>query len=169
MALDPLFVDDAEEETVAEEKTFNVGAYRLVDGRAYDPATHLWVEVTAGSRLARCGFDPLGSETSGDIVALSFEPVGSRVERGGAFGAIEAAKFVGPLTAPVSGTIRGHNQAVIANPVLVNRAPLEHWLVEIEPTQLARERSAMLSGRDEVAEWFAAELERFRSRGMVAE
>lgn len=154
---------------MAEDTIFSVGTYRLEGGRAYDPATHLWVELTAEGRLARCGFDPLGSETSGDIVALSFEPVSSRVERGEAFGAIEAAKFVGPLTAPVSGTIRAHNHAVTENPALVNQAPLAHWLVEIEPARLAQERTVLLWERDEVAEWFAAELERFRSRGMVAE
>jgi len=157
------------EETVAQDTTFDVGPYRLADDRLYDPVTHLWVAVTAEGLLTRCGFDPLGSETSGDIVALSFEPVGSTVERGEAFGAIEAAKFVGPLESPVSGTIRAHNTDVIANPALVNRAPLAHWMVEIEPTRLAQDSSGMISGRAAVAEWFAAELERFRSRGMVAE
>lgn len=150
-------------------ETIDIGSYRLPADRFYDAATHLWVEATAGDLVARCGFDPLGSETSGDVVALSFEPIGSRIERGEAFGAIEAAKFVGPLVAPVSGTIRAHNAEVLADPSLVNRDPLGSWLVEIEPVRLDAEGALMLSGRRAVGEWFAAEIERYRERGMVAE
>ena len=79
-----------------------VNGYRLAADRYYDRETHLWVDIGA-SAAVRCGFDPLGSETSGDIVAVSFEPVGARVERGEAFGSLEAAKFVGPMIAPLSG------------------------------------------------------------------
>jgi glycine cleavage system H protein len=160
---------DLKEGTVAEEAIFDVGSYRLAEGRYYDPQTHLWVAAETAGLAARFGFDPLGSETSGDIVALSFEPVGLEVERGEAFGAIEAAKFVGPLISPVSGTIRAHNTDVLVNPALVNQAPLTHWMVELEPAKLAEEAELMISGREAVSEWFAAEVERFRDRGMVAE
>ncbi len=153
---------------MSEQGTFTVGSYRLAEDRFYDRQTHLWVAATADG-LARIGFDPLGSETAGDVVALSFEPPGRRVERGEAFGTIEAAKFVGPLTAPISGTIRAHNGDAVADPALVNRRPLDCWLVEIEPHRFAEECAEMVSGRAALGEWFGAEIERFRSRGMVAE
>ncbi len=147
---------------------FEVGGYRLAEDRFYDPETHLWVAATADG-LARVGFDPLGSETSGDVVAISFEPVGVAVSRGGGFGSIEAAKFVGPLTAPLSGTLRAHNEAVLADPGRIQRAPLEAWLVEIAPSAFAAETARMVSGRARIADWFAGEVERFRKKGMLAE
>ncbi len=148
-----------------------IGGYRLAAGRHYDRETHLWVEkgdAAEGTGAARCGFDPLGSETSGDVVAVSFEPAGKRIERGEAFGSLEAAKFVGPLIAPLSGTIRAHNEAVLFRPGLINQDPLESWLVEIEPDRLEDELPLLLHDAGEVRAWFEGEVERFQQQGMVA-
>ena len=147
---------------------FTVDGYELAADRYYDEATHLWV-VSVTANVARCGFDPLGSESSGDVVAVSFEAEGARVERGEAFGSLEAAKFVGPLIAPITGTLRRHNDAVIENPGLVNRDPLAHWLVEIEPEQPDEELPLLLHDPQAVVAWFHREVERFRTQGMVAE
>ncbi len=153
-----------------------VNGYRLTAGRHYDRETHLWVETMAppeGSKrdsagVARCGFDPLGSETSGDVVAVSFEPAGKKVKRGEAFGSLEAAKFVGPLIAPLSGTITGHNQAVVARPGLLNLDPQTHWLIEVEPERLDDELPLLLHDPKDVHAWFEREIERFKQEGMVA-
>ncbi len=145
---------------------FTVDGYRLATDRYYDPQTHLWVEI---AQEARCGFDPLGSETSGDVVALSFEPVAAYVARGEAFGSLEAAKFVGPLIAPVSGTIKAHNDAVLRDPSLVNQAPLQSWLIALEPDRGDEELPLLLRDPDLVRTWFRQEIERFRDKGAIAE
>ena len=157
---------------------FTVDGYQLAADRYYDEATHLWVETSVpGATVsgatapgaARCGFDPLGSETSGDIVAVSFEPEGTAVGRGGAFGSLEAAKFVGPLIAPLSGTIRSHNPDVLAHPGLVNRDPLAHWLIEMDLARPYEELPLLLHDRDRVRVWFEREIERFKHQGAVAQ
>ena len=152
---------------------FTVDGYQLAADRYYDQATHLWVETAVpGATVrgaARCGFDPLGSETSGDIVAVSFEPEGTVVERGGAFGNLEAAKFVGPLVAPLSGTIRAHNPDVLAHPGRINDDPLAHWLIEIEPARAEEELPLLLHDRDRVRAWFAHEIEHFKHQGAGAQ
>ena len=127
-------------------RTFRVGPYELDEDLLYDPLTHFWAAPAGDGRL-RCGFDPLGAETCGDIVAVSFEPTGSRVARGGAFGHVEAAKFVGPLLAPVGGVIAAHNEEALADPALLNSAPLETWLVEVEATSLEADQAHLLTGR----------------------
>jgi len=147
---------------------FSVGDFALAADRHYDRESHLWVE-SAGANRVRIGFDPLGAETSGDIVALSFEPLGSRVERGGAFGSLEAAKFVGPLVAPLSGTITAHNESVVAQPGRLNLEPMEHWLIELDLADGGAEMTELVHGEDEVRKWFETDLERFRSQGMIAE
>jgi len=103
------------------------------------------------------------------VVAVSFEPEGTRIERGQAFGSLEAAKFVGPLIAPLSGTIRGHNEAVLMRPGLVNQDPLAHWLIELEPSDSEGELTLLLHRQPEVRAWFAREVERFKSQGAVAQ
>jgi glycine cleavage system H protein len=117
----------------------------------------------------RVGFDPLGAETSGDIVAISVEPVGTHLDRGNAFGSLEAAKFVGPLISPVSGIIRAHNTTVSANPSLVNSHPLEAWIMEIEPDNLAAEEGFLLNDPAQLTAWLEHEIDAFKKQGMVAE
>jgi glycine cleavage system H protein len=147
--------------------TFDVAGYELVADRRYDPDTHMWVDLDSAG-LALIGLDPLGRETSGDVVALSLRDVGTAVERGQPFGDLEAAKFVGPLIAPLSGTIVACNETVLSEPGVLNVDPAGKWLVAmdgVDVTQLDR----MLRGESEVAPWFAAEVERFRTQGAIAE
>lgn len=141
---------------------------QLPEDRYYDPETHLWIRIERPKR-ARCGFDPLGSETCGDIVAVSFEPVGAKVPKGEAFGHLEAAKFVGPLIAPISGTVAGHNSALLANPGLLNSEPLASWLVEFESLSLEADVARMLHDPVRVRAWYEAEIRRFKEQGMIAE
>lgn len=150
------------------ENWFEVGGYRLRADRYYDAERHLWVELQPGSRLARVGFDPLGRETSGDIVEVSLGELGEYVNRGEAFGNVEAAKFVGPLQAPVSGVVRSRNAQVLSRPGVLNDDPNEAWLVELEMTDRA-ELSELLTGEDRLRPWFVAEIERYRRQGAVAE
>jgi glycine cleavage system H protein len=148
--------------------------YSLVAGfgvaldRAYDPAGHFWVSMIGPDR-ARIGMDALGVETSGTIAQLAFLPVGEHLKRGEAFGSLEAAKFVGPLKSPLSGTVTATNDAVVADPSLVERDPYGvGWLIELvlaDPGELG----GLISGADEIPAWFAAEVEDYRLKGVLAE
>jgi glycine cleavage system H protein len=150
------------------ERSFEVGGYQLRADRYYDAERHLWVELQPGPRLVRVGFDPLGRETSGDIVEVSLGAVGEHVNRGDPFGNVEAAKFVGPLQAPVSGVVRARNAQVLSRPGALNEDPNAGWLVELEMTD-SSELKLLLTGEEDVRKWFAAEIERFRKQGAVAE
>jgi glycine cleavage system H protein len=150
------------------ETWFDVEGYRLYTDRFYDPELHLWVELPARAGPARIGFDPLGRETRGDVVEISLIEPGSTVQRGQPFGSLEAAKFVGPLEAPLSGTVAAVNPDVIASPGRLNQGSDETWLIEIEPADRA-ELEQLLQGEERVRPWFAAEVERYRRQGAVAE
>lgn len=148
-------------------QTFIVAGYRLAADRRYDPDTNLWVAERSAGRV-RVGFDPLGAETAGDIVAVSFPPAGVRLARGEPLATIEAAKFVGPVASPIAGTLTTVNDEALAAPGSINRDPLGIWLVElgdVDPTDL----EGLLTGEDAVAFWFAGAVERFRREGAIAE
>lgn len=147
---------------------FEVDGYRLSSERYYHEQSHFWVEVEASSARARIGFDPLGRETRGDIVELSILAVGTELRRGQPFGSVEAAKFVGPLETPMSGRILSINSELLAGPRLLNEDPMSVWLIELELADLC-ELADLLHGEDQVRPWFAAELERYRRMGVVAE
>jgi len=145
-----------------------VAGFQVALDRAYDPAGHFWVSMIAADR-ARLGLDALGVETSGTIAQLAFLPVGEQLKRGEAFGSLEAAKFVGPLVSPVSGTVVAANDAVVADPALVERDPYgAGWLIEVSLADTSELRD-LISGRDVVPVWFAGEVEDYRIKGVLAE
>ena len=145
-----------------------VAGFGVALDRAYDGTGHFWVSMVGPDR-ARIGMDALGVETSGTLAQLAFLPVGEHLKRGEAFGSLEAAKFVGPLTSPLSGTVSATNDAVVADPALVERDPYgAGWLVEIDladPGELAD----LVAGKQEVKVWFEAEVEDYRMKGVLAE
>ena len=144
-----------------------VAGFGVALDRHYDPVGHFWVSMVAADR-ARIGMDALGVETSGTLAQLAFLPSGETLKRGEAFGSLEAAKFVGPLTSPLSGTVAATNNAVVADPSIVERDPYgDGWLVEIELTDPA-ELGELISG-EEVPAWFVAEVEDYRLKGVLAE
>jgi glycine cleavage system H protein len=150
------------------ERWFDSSGYRLAADRLYHPELHFWIQLQGASGRARVGFDPLGRETRGDVVELSLAEVGQRIDQGRSFGSLEAAKFVGPLEAPVSGVVTAVNGEVLANPGSLNDDPNLAWLVEVELTNPS-ELDRLLRGEERVRPWFAAEVERYRREGAVAE
>jgi glycine cleavage system H protein len=145
-----------------------VAGFGVALDRAYDPAGHFWVSPLGEDRV-RLGLDALGVETTGTIAQLAFLPVGEPLKRGEPFGSLEAAKFVGPLTSPLSGTVVATNDAVVADPALVERDPYgAGWLVEIDLADPG-ERRDLISGATAITVWFEAEVEDYRLKGVLAE
>jgi glycine cleavage system H protein len=152
---------------MSENPIAEVSGFGVALDRAYDPSGHFWVAVSGS--VARVGMDALGVETSGTIAQLAFLPLGEHLKRGEAFGSLEAAKFVGPLASPLSGIVTATNDAVVTDPALVERDPYgDGWLVELslaDPGELGE----LISGADAIAAWFAAEVEDYRLKGVLAE
>jgi glycine cleavage system H protein len=145
-----------------------VAGFGVALDRAYDGAGHFWIS-TVGPARVRIGMDALGVETSGTIAQLAFLPVGEHLKRGDAFGSLEAAKFVGPLTSPLSGTVTATNDAVVADPALVERDPYgAGWLIELDLADPG-ELSNLVAGSQPIRVWFEAEVEDYRMQGVLAE
>jgi glycine cleavage system H protein len=156
-----------------------VAGFPVALDRAYDPENHLWVAVGEPARgsggvphmivVARIGLDALGVETSGTLAQLAFVEVGEPIKRGEAFGSLEAAKFVGPLTSPLSGRVTATNEAVVADPRLVESDPYgAGWLIELtlsDPSEL----DGLVRGAEAIPDWFAAEVADYRLKGVLAE
>lgn len=145
-----------------------VGGYPLRLDRFYDPDTHFWV-LTRADGLLRIGLDALTADTYGSLAQLVITSAGTAVERGDPFGSLEAAKFVGPLTAPLSGVVKEVNAAVLEDPGLVLREPYDGgWLVDLDPSELEHEGDVLVG--DEAAHaWFTQAVADHRAKGLVAE
>ncbi len=113
-------------------------------------AEHEWVLVEGS--VATIGITAYAAQKLGDIVFVDLPKAGSTVTAGKVVGEIESTKSVGELFAPVNGTVVESNDAVTANPELVNSDPFgPGWLIKVEfselPTLLSFDEYTALTGR----------------------
>jgi glycine cleavage system H protein len=114
---------------------------------------HEWARLEGSA--ARVGITEYAAKTLNDVVYLSLPSLGASLKQYGSFGTIESIKAVSELYSPVSGTVRRLNSELQTRPELVNQSPYgEGWIVEIDASNLAEERTKLLSP-DQYAEFLA--------------
>jgi glycine cleavage system H protein len=106
-----------------------------------DPTTlkyteeHEWIAVSGDT--ATVGITAYAADKLGDVVFVELPKAGSSVAAGKVVGEIESTKSVGELFAPVDGTVVESNDAVVADPSLVNSDPFgAGWLIKVSFTDL---------------------------------
>ena len=83
--------------------------------------------------MATIGITDFAQSQLGDIVFVDVPTVGETLEAGEVFGSIEAVKTVSDAFLPMGGEILEFNEAVDADPALVNQdAYGEGWLVKVQ-------------------------------------
>ena len=96
---------------------------------------HEWILVDGDT--ATVGITAYAADQLGDVVFIELPEVGGSLTTGTVVGEIESTKSVGELFAPVDGTVAEVNDAVVANPELVNSDPFgEGWLIKVTFTEL---------------------------------
>lgn len=104
---------------------------------------HEWVKVT-GERTVRVGVTDYAQAALGDVVFVTVPAAGTSLVAGQAFGEVESTKSVSDLYAPLPGTVVARNDALDAQPELVNSDPYgEGWMVEIEVADAATLEAAL--------------------------
>ena len=94
-------------------------------------AEHEWVAITPEGTL-RFGITDFAQEQLGDVVFVSLPDPGTTLAAGAACGEVESTKSVSDIYAPVAGAVVARNEAVVANPELVNSDPYgAGWMVEV--------------------------------------
>lgn len=94
-------------------------------------AEHEWVQAT-GDGTVRVGITDFAQDSLGDIVFVQLPEPGTTVQPGDALGEIESTKSVSDLYAPLAGTVSAGNDALEAEPELVNSDPYgDGWIVEL--------------------------------------
>jgi glycine cleavage system H protein len=112
---------------------------------------HEWVKLEGD--IATIGITEFAQSELGDIVYVEVETVGESMAQEEVFGSVEAVKTVSDLFLPMSGEIIEFNEALEANPELVNNDPYgEGWMVKVRVSDSA-EFAALLD-----AEAYAQEI-----------
>lgn len=105
----------------------------------------VWVRAQDG--VARIGISDYMQQSLTDINFFDAPKVDDRVEQFGELGSLESAKAVFEIIAPASGTVVAVNQAVIANPGLINEDPYgSGWLVELKLSDWPQNLELLVDG-----------------------
>lgn len=96
--------------------------------------THEWAYLENG--VATVGISEYAQQEIGDIVFVELPKIGTQVTAGQNCCVIESVKSASEIYAPVSGEIVEVNEAVNADPALVNRAAHgDGWLFKIKASK----------------------------------
>ena len=94
---------------------------------------HEWLRIDNG--IAVVGITDFAQGELGAIVFVEIETENEELEKGEAFGTVEAVKTVSDLFMPVSGRVIEVNPALANRAELINKDPYgEGWMIKIEMT-----------------------------------
>ncbi|MDQ4500775.1 glycine cleavage system protein GcvH [Sinomonas sp. ASV322] len=104
-------------------------------------AEHEWISAADGDGVVRVGITDFAQDALGDVVYVQMPEVGTEVAASAVVGEVESTKSVSDIYAPVSGTVVARNEALDADPALVNSDPYgEGWLIDVklkDPSEVA--------------------------------
>jgi glycine cleavage system H protein len=94
---------------------------------------HEWVLITG--LIARIGITDFAQDALGDVVFVQPATLGQKLGAGDSFSEVESTKSVSDIYAPLSGVVVAVNEALDADPGLVNSDPYgQGWICELEIT-----------------------------------
>lgn len=100
--------------------------------------------ITMDGDVALVGITAYAAEQLGDIVFVDINTVGENLDKEEVFGTIEAVKTVADLMLPIGGEVLEFNDALEANPGLINSDPYgEGWIIKLKPANVAEMNDLM--------------------------
>ena len=98
---------------------------------------HEWVRLEADGTVT-IGITDHAQEALGDIVFVELPEAGRDVVEGEACAVVESVKAASDVYAPIAGRVTEHNEIVVDEPAIVNRAAAdEAWFFRLEPADPA--------------------------------
>ncbi|HUG27722.1 MAG TPA: glycine cleavage system protein GcvH [Gemmatimonadales bacterium] len=96
-------------------------------------AEHEYVKTTDTAGEVLVGITEYAQGELGDIVFLNLPKSGESFKANDVFGTIEAVKAVSDLYSPLAGTVVAVNEALDADPAVVNRDPYgDGWMIRLK-------------------------------------
>jgi glycine cleavage system H protein len=127
----------------------------LPDDLLYWPEKHVWVRVEDDGTIT-VGMTDVAQSLAGPVIAGTAKAVGKKTKKGRSSGTVESSKWVGPVTAPVTGIVEAVNTALVDNPTLINSDPYgEGWFIKIKPNDWDGEKGDLVTGEEGIAAYQA--------------
>lgn len=108
--------------------------------------THEWHRIEGDT--ATIGITQFAADELTDVTFVSLPKVGTTLHANGRFGEVESVKATSDLYSGVGGTIIAINEALNADPSLVNTDPYDRgWMIQVKLTNPG-DADKLLSGED---------------------
>lgn len=109
---------------------------------------HEWITAPDGDGVVRVGITDFAQDALGDVVYAQLPDAGTKVTASDVLGEVESTKSVSDIYAPLSGEVVTRNEALDADPSLINSDPYgEGWLLELK-LEDAESYSTLLSAAE---------------------
>jgi glycine cleavage system H protein len=94
---------------------------------------HDWARISSDDpQLATFGVTWYAQDALGEVVFFEAPALGTKLEKDEPYTEVESVKAVSDVVAPMSGEVVEINDAVAANPGMINEDPYEQgWLVKV--------------------------------------
>lgn len=126
-----------------------------------DGVGNSWARVESDGSVT-VGIDDFFQKTAKTIRYIDLPFEGDKVEQGKAFATLESEKWVGQVTAPVSGEVLAVNNEVLEQPKLVNEDPYgKGWLIKIKPEKLDEELKNLVYGLEDIQQLYRKSVEKY--------
>lgn len=125
---------------------------------------HVWCRQDGDEVVV--GLTDVAQNLAKTMIAVTPKRVGKSVKKAQSVATVESGKWVGPVPCPVGGEITAVNDAVVAQPSVINQDPYgAGWIARIRPADWAAESADLATGADGI-ELYRQFLER---EGIVCE
>jgi len=121
----------------------------------YWPEKHVWVAPQDDGSVI-VGVTDVAQSLAHAIISALPKKVGRAAKKARSLGTIESGKWVGPVTAPVSGEILATNPLLATNPGIINTDPYgEGWYMKLMPSDWDTDAQDLVTGADGIAAYQA--------------
>jgi glycine cleavage system H protein len=136
-----------------------VNGCNLPDDLYYYTDKHVWCKPLESGNI-RVGMTTVAAKLAGgnlSAVTVSGRKIGKEIKQKKSLATVESSKFVGPVPAPVTGTLVTGNEKLADDPNLAVNDPYgEGWIAEITPSDWDGEKDTLVYGPDGLAAYKAA-------------
>mgnify|MGYP001574462887 FL=1 len=121
----------------------------------YWPEKHVWARPEAVGSVT-IGVTDAAQHQAGAIVTATPKESGKPLKKGKSAGTVESGKWVGPVTAPLSGVILEANAEVKAKPSILNADPYgAGWYIKVKPENWEADKADLVTGAAAIEKYTA--------------
>ena len=131
-----------------------INGCNLPDDLYYLIDKHVWAKPMDDGTI-RVGMTVVATKLAGGSLAgvtIKKKRIGSEIAQRKSLATVESSKFVGPVPAPVTGTLLRGNDKLASDPNLAVSDPYgEGWIAELQPTDWDGEKGSLATGAEGLA------------------